>query len=81
MKNYTANAKRYEHMTFSRCGKSGVLLPRLSLGFWHNFGAADDFAKARELALCAFDNGITHFDLANNYGLLTAARSKPSGAS
>ncbi len=68
MKNYTADVARYEKMAYERCGRSGILLPRLSLGLWHNFGAADDFCKARELALCAFDNGITHFDLANNYG-------------
>ncbi len=68
MEYYTADAARYERMPFTRCGKSGVLLPKLSLGLWHNFGGNDDYSKARELALCAFDNGVTHFDLANNYG-------------
>ncbi len=68
MDTYVADSARYEKMPYARCGKSGILLPRLSLGLWHNFGAADDTARSRELACCAFDNGITHFDLANNYG-------------
>ena len=55
-------------MTYQRCGKSGVLLPAISLGLWHNFGAVDRFADARTLVLHAFDRGVTHFDLANNYG-------------
>ncbi len=59
---------RYETMQYKRCGKSGVLLPRISLGFWQNFGDADPQPVARDLALRAFDLGITHFDLANNYG-------------
>ncbi|MCD8302423.1 MAG: aldo/keto reductase [Prevotellaceae bacterium] len=65
---YTANSKRYEEMRYSRCGKSGVLLPKVSLGFWHNFGETTPYERSREIALAAFDNGITHFDLANNYG-------------
>jgi L-glyceraldehyde 3-phosphate reductase len=59
---------RYDAMTYRRCGTSGVLLPAVSLGLWHNFGAVDRFATARATALRAFDLGITHYDLANNYG-------------
>jgi len=61
-------SSRYEKMTYRRCGKSGVLLPRISLGLWQNFGDAASQRTARELVLRAFDLGITHFDLANNYG-------------
>ena len=67
-KKYEANPSRYEKMTFRRNGDSGLLLPEISLGLWHNFGHNDDFKNARNLLKCAFDNGITHFDLANNYG-------------
>jgi len=60
---------RYDgRMVYERCGCSGVLLPRVSLGFWHNFGKVDDYSKCRKIARYAFENGITHFDLANNYG-------------
>ena len=59
---------RYESMDYRRCGRSGLKLPALSLGLWHNFGANDDFANARDMVLRSFDTGITHFDLANNYG-------------
>jgi L-glyceraldehyde 3-phosphate reductase len=55
-------------MQYRRCGNSGLMLPALSLGLWHNFGEIDDFEKCREIVHTAFDNGITHFDLANNYG-------------
>jgi len=55
-------------MDYSFCGNSGLQLPKISLGLWHNFGEVDDFANARKMILHAFDNGITHFDLANNYG-------------
>lgn len=65
---YTANADRYQKMNYRRTGKSGLLLPEISLGLWHNFGKNDDFQNQRDLLKCAFDNGITHFDLANNYG-------------
>ena len=66
---YKADAKRYDGtMTYRRCGRSGVLLPKVSLGFWHNFGGVDPFEHSREITRYAFDNGITHFDLANNYG-------------
>ena len=61
-------ASRYDKMIYQRCGKSGVLLPRISLGLWQNFGDVDSQANAREVILHAFDIGITHFDLANNYG-------------
>ena len=66
---YKAADTRYDgRMPYIRCGRSGVKLPAVSLGFWHNFGSADDFDKAHATARCAFDNGITCFDLANNYG-------------
>lgn len=65
---YQPSPDRYERMKYARCGNSGLLLPRLSLGLWHNFGDVDDFGTATDMVLCAFDNGITHFDLANNYG-------------
>ena len=65
---YIASEKRYETMKYQLCGKSGLLLPALSLGLWHNFGDIDDLENARNILRLAFDNGITHFDLANNYG-------------
>ena len=66
---YFANDKRYDSgMLYERCGRSGVLLPRVSLGFWHNFGSVDPYERSREITHYAFDHGITHFDLANNYG-------------
>lgn len=67
---YTANEHRYNQsqQLFMRCGKSGVMLPKISLGFWHNFGYADAYARSRAITHYAFDHGITHFDLANNYG-------------
>lgn len=67
---YTASDNRYDDSAdlYRRCGRSGVLLPKVSLGFWHNFGSVDSYDRARAIARCAFDNGITHFDLANNYG-------------
>lgn len=67
-KKYTALENRYEHMIYNRSGKSGVLLPSISLGLWHNFGKYDQQANAEEILRTAFDLGITHFDLANNYG-------------
>ncbi len=66
--NYTPSNKRYEKMTYNRCGKSGLKLPAIALGLWHNFGDVDDLHTARDMIRLAFDNGITHFDLANNYG-------------
>ncbi len=65
---YLASPERYNTMTYKRTGKSGVLLPAISLGLWHNFGFVDSIQNAREVLRCAFDLGITHFDLANNYG-------------
>jgi L-glyceraldehyde 3-phosphate reductase len=65
---YSANENRYTDMTYNRCGKSGVKLPAVSLGLWHNFGGVDVFENSREMLRWAFDHGITHFDLANNYG-------------
>ena len=66
---YKAAADRYDNgMRYIRCGRSGVLLPKVSLGFWHNFGAVDPLSRSREIVRYAFDHGITHFDLANNYG-------------
>jgi L-glyceraldehyde 3-phosphate reductase len=65
---YLANDNRYNTMTYRRCGRSGVLLPAVSLGLWQNFGADHPLANSRAIALRAFDLGITHFDLANNYG-------------
>ena len=65
---YTASEDRYTKMKYNRCGKSGLLLPALSLGLWHNFGHIDNLENARNILRMAFDNGITHFDLANNYG-------------
>ncbi len=68
MDQYIANKDRYEKMEFRRCGRSGILLPLISLGLWHNFGDNDDFENSRKILHTAFDHGITHFDLANNYG-------------
>ena len=65
---YTANENRYEKMQYNRCGKSGLKLPAVSLGLWHNFGDNSDFSNMEQMCFTAFDNGITHFDLANNYG-------------
>lgn len=65
---YKANDKRYDEMKYFRCGKSGLKLPGVSLGLWHNFGDTAPFENMKALCFTAFDNGITHFDLANNYG-------------
>lgn len=65
---YQANEKRYDHMKYLRCGKSGILLPRVALGLWHNFGSVDRLENMKDMLFEAFDQGITHFDLANNYG-------------
>lgn len=65
---YTAKEDRYENMIYNRCGKSGLKLPALSLGMWHNFGSVNDVENMKKILFTAFDNGITHFDLANNYG-------------
>ena len=69
MENFQASPARYDGtMKFNRCGRSGVLLPKVSLGFWHNFGGVDPLERSREITRYAFDHGVTHFDLANNYG-------------
>lgn len=69
MEKYIADETRYDNgMEYARCGRSGVLLPKVSLGFWHNFGGVDDYSRSRAITRYAFDHGITHFDLANNYG-------------
>ena len=65
---YTASKERYTAMEYKRCGNSGLLLPKVSLGLWHNFGDTAKFENMREICFTAFDNGITQFDLANNYG-------------
>jgi L-glyceraldehyde 3-phosphate reductase len=65
---YLPDPHRYDLMQYARCGSSGLKLPRISLGLWHNFGDTSDFENARAMLRCAFDHGITHFDLANNYG-------------
>ena len=65
---YQPSADRYTKMQYKRCGYSGLFLPRISLGLWHNFGSVDDFGTATDMVKYAFDQGITHFDLANNYG-------------
>jgi L-glyceraldehyde 3-phosphate reductase len=70
---YTASKHRYERMAYRRCGNSGLKLPMISLGLWHNFGEIDDYENCRKILHTAFNHGITHFDLANNYG-------PPSGA-
>ena len=65
---YIAKENRYEKMTYNCCGRSGLKLPALSLGMWHNFGSVNDVENMKKILFTAFDNGITHFDLANNYG-------------
>lgn len=68
MEEYRPDEKRYGKIDYKRCGQSGLKLPLISLGLWHNFGGVDVFETGREIVRYAFDNGITHFDLANNYG-------------
>lgn len=76
---YTANEYRYTRMKYERCGRSGVMLPKVSLGFWHNFGSVDPYERSRDIARYAFDNGITHFDLANNYGPIPGSAEETLG--
>jgi L-glyceraldehyde 3-phosphate reductase len=64
---YLANPTRYSDMTYRRCGRSGLQLPALSLGLWHNFGGVDTFENYRAILHTAFDQGVTHLDIANNY--------------
>ena len=76
---YNPSTKRYDDMIYNRCGKSGLLLPAVSLGLWQNFGSVDDFKNARQMIHRAFDRGITHFDLANNYGPLPGSAEENFG--
>ena len=76
---YTADKSRYDSMKYVHCGKSGLCLPQISLGLWHNFGDTASFANMKELCFTAFDNGITHFDLANNYGPAPGSAEKNFG--
>ncbi len=77
--NYNPAQDRYTNMQYKRCGKSGVMLPAISLGLWHNFGSVDVFDNGRKIIHHAFDNGITHFDLANNYGPLPGSAEENFG--
>lgn len=76
---YKANEKRYENMVFKKCGESGLKLPLVSLGFWHNFGDTASYENMKQMCFTAFDNGITHFDLANNYGPAPGSAEKNTG--
>ena len=76
---YTSSTSRYESMTYNRCGNSGLMLPGVSLGLWHNFGDTANFDNMKQLCFTAFDNGITHFDLANNYGPAPGSAEKNFG--
>lgn len=76
---HVANEKRYAAMEYPHCGASGLRLPLISLGFWHNFGTNDNFENMKQMCFTAFDNGITHFDLANNYGPLPGSAEENLG--
>jgi L-glyceraldehyde 3-phosphate reductase len=76
---YQADPKRYETMTYSPCGASGLQLPKFSLGLWHNFGDTGDYENMKQMVFTAFDHGITHFDLANNYGPAEGAAERNFG--
>ena len=65
---YTPSKDRYSKMEYNKCGESGLKMPAVSLGLWHNFGVQDNYETMKQLCFTAFDNGITHFDIANNYG-------------
>ncbi|MBS6203217.1 MAG: L-glyceraldehyde 3-phosphate reductase [Firmicutes bacterium] len=77
---YQASDKRYLSMQYNRCGKSGLMLPAVSLGLWHNFGDTASYENMKQLCFTAFDNGITHFDLANNYGPAPGSAEKNFGS-
>lgn len=77
---YQASDKRYSSMQYNRCGKSGLMLPAVSLGLWHNFGDTASYENIKQLCFTAFDNGITHFDLANNYGPAPGSAEKNFGS-
>lgn len=78
---YKAEEHRYDNgdALFVRCGRSGVMLPKVSLGFWHNFGSVDSYERSRAITHCAFDHGISHFDLANNYGPVNGSAEETMG--
>lgn len=76
---YTADSSRYASMKYNRCGNSGLLLPAVSLGLWHNFGTNGNFDVMQDMCRTAFDHGITHFDLANNYGPVPGAAEENFG--
>ena len=76
---YQAANDRYEKMAYVRCGKSGLKLPAISLGLWHNFGDTGVYENMKQMCFTAFDNGITHFDLANNYGPVPGAAEENFG--
>ena len=76
---YIADEKRYDAMRYNRCGRSGLMLPAVSLGLWHNFGSNASFDNMESMCRTAFDNGITHFDLANNYGPVYGAAEENFG--
>ena len=76
---YNADKNRYVEMKYNRCGKSGLLLPAVSLGLWHNFGDNSNYSNMKAMCFTAFDNGITHFDLANNYGPSEGSAAKNFG--
>ena len=76
---YTANDNRYSNMQYNKCGESGLKLPAVSLGLWHNFGTYDSYQNMKDMCFTAFDNGITHFDIANNYGPLPGSAEENFG--
>ncbi|MBR3942630.1 MAG: aldo/keto reductase [Clostridia bacterium] len=76
---FKANEERYGAIPYNRCGKSGLKLPAVSLGLWHNFGTNDSFYNMKQMCFTAFDNGITHFDIANNYGPVPGAAEENFG--
>lgn len=78
---YTADEKRYDTMRYNRCGRSGLKLPVVSLGLWHNFGDFSSYDNMKQMCFTAFDHGITHFDLATTMALNTAAQRSTSGLS
>ncbi|ACU63015.1 L-glyceraldehyde 3-phosphate reductase [Chitinophaga pinensis] len=80
MSAYVPASERYDTMIYNRCGKSGIRLPAVSLGLWHNFGSIDNFENGRAIVRRAFDKGITHFDLANNYGPVPGSAEENFGA-
>lgn len=76
---YTPNSTRYSAMMYRNAGKSGLKLPAISLGFWHNFGNYNNVQDMKAICFAAFDNGVTHFDLANNYGFEVGAAERNLG--